>query len=50
MNQILKYASVITAFAAGTIAFATGSTWAGVLAIAAGILVAVTIIRKDTKE
>jgi len=49
MNTTLKYLAVIAAFAAGALAFVAGSTWVGVLAVASGILTAITIIRKDEK-
>lgn len=49
MNTTLKYLAIIAAFASAGLAFAQGATWPGVLAAAAGILVAVTVIRKEPR-
>lgn len=49
MNTTLKYIAVIFAFASATFAFTADATWAGILAVIAGVLVAVTIIKKEPR-
>ncbi|WP_449280427.1 hypothetical protein [Leucobacter sp.] len=49
MNQTLKYCAVVAAFAAATFAFIESNTIAGALAAVAGVLVGVTIIRKEER-
>lgn len=49
MNETLKLIAIVAAFIAGTLAFIADETLIGVLAVLSGVLVAVTIIRKERK-
>lgn len=48
-NKTLKYGAGVFAFASAAWSFASGNFWAGLLAVVAGGLIVVTIIR-DREE
>lgn len=49
MNNTIRYAAIVAAFAAAAVAFTEGATWGGILAALAGILggAAILISRKN---